>query len=135
MLNREHQAGTLVRLHLLAAYILQVLHHEMGTTLFNLLARMARAHRNDYGAGRDASLNAARRVFKDDTTRGLVAEALGGKEERVRRGFARAEAWVVRRDRHFWRDNAHACKAAMRCSHIFARQSRCDRNCRDRGGE
>ena len=49
MLHCKHQAGPLVRLHLLTAHILQVLHYKMGTALFDLFARVARAHSNDYG--------------------------------------------------------------------------------------
>ena len=61
MLDRKHQAGPLLRLHLFTAYILQVLHHEMGTTLLDLFARVVRrAHSDDNGAGCNASLNTAR---------------------------------------------------------------------------
>jgi hypothetical protein len=58
---------------------------------------------------RDASLDPARRIFKDDAARGTIAEALGG-EERVRRGLSRAQTWVVRRDGHFGWDDAHSEK-------------------------
>lgn len=116
MLHCKHQADTLVCLHLLTAYVLQVLHYKVGTALFDLIARVARAHSDDYGTGRNASLNTTRRIFKDDTSRGLVAEALGGEEERVRRRLARAESWVVRRDGHFGRDDTGPDEATMRCS-------------------
>jgi hypothetical protein len=113
MLDCEHKAGSLVRLYLLAVYILQVLHHIVGAALLDLPARVARAHRNDYGAGGDAGPDAARRVFEYDAALGAVAEALGRKEERVRRRLARTKAWVVRRDRDFGRDDAHSRKTSM----------------------
>jgi len=116
MLDCEHQAGSLVCVDLLAAHILQVLHHKMRATLLDLSTRMARAYGNNDGPRSDASLDPARRIFKDDAARGTVAEALGGEEERVRRGLSRAQAWAIRRDRHFGRDNAHSRNTAMRCS-------------------
>jgi len=105
MLHCKYQAGPLVRLHLLTAYIFQVLHYKVDTSLFDLFARMARAHSNDYGTGRNASLNPSWLIFEDNTSRGLVAEALSSEEKRVRRGFARSQSWVVRSDRHFGWDN------------------------------
>jgi hypothetical protein len=90
MLDCEHQAGSLVCLDLLAAHVLQVLHHKMRATLLDLSTRMARAYGNNDGPRSDASLDPARRIFKDDAARGTVAEALGGEEERVRRGLPRA---------------------------------------------
>ena len=117
MLDCEHQAGSLVCLDLLAAYILQVLHHKMCPTFLDLSARMARAYGDNDGPRRDASPDPARRIFKDDAARGKVlAEALGGEEERVRRGLSRAQTWVVRRDGHFGWDDAHSRKTATRCS-------------------
>ena len=46
----------------------------------------------------------------------MVAEALSSEEERVRRGLARAQSWVVRSDRYFGRDDIHSAEATMRCS-------------------
>jgi len=73
----------------------------MRATLLDLSARMARAYGNNDGPHRDASLDPARRIFKDDAARGTVAGALGSEEEQVRRGLSRAQAWVIRRDRYF----------------------------------
>ena len=87
MLDRRHQARSLVRLNLLAEHILHDLQHKMGTTVLDLSAKVARAHGNDDDAGRDASLDPARRIFEDDAARGTIAEAPGGEEERVRRGL------------------------------------------------
>jgi len=116
MLDCGHQAGSLVCLDLLAAHIIQVLHHKMRATLLDLSPRMARAYGNNDGPRRDGSLDPARRIFKDDAARGTVAEALGGEEERVRSGLSRAQTWVIRRDGHFGRDDAHSRKTALRCS-------------------
>jgi hypothetical protein len=44
---------------------------------------MARGYGNNDAPRRDASLDPARRIFKDDAARGTVTEALGGEEERV----------------------------------------------------
>ena len=77
---------------------------------------MARAYGNNDGPRRDASLDFARLIFKDDAARGTVAEAFGGEEERVWRGLSRAQTWVVRRDGHFGRDDAHSRKTAAHCS-------------------
>ena len=60
MLNCKHQAGPLIRLHFLTAYILQVLHYEVGTTVLDLFVRVARAYSNHYGTGRNASLDPTR---------------------------------------------------------------------------
>ena len=116
MLDCEHQAGSLNCLDLLAVHIVQVLHHKMRATLLDLLARVARAYGNNDDPRRDASLDPARRIFKDDAVRGTVAEALGGEEEWVRRGLSHAQAWVIRHDRYFGRDDAHSRKTVMRCS-------------------
>jgi hypothetical protein len=118
MVDCEHQAGPLLCFDLLAAHILQVLHHKMRPTLLDLSPRMARAYGNNDRPRCDASLDPARRIFKDEAARGTVAEALGGdsEEERVRRGLSRAQAWVIRRDRSFGREDAHSKKTATRCS-------------------
>ena len=60
MLDCENQGGSLVCLYLLAAHILQVLHHKMRATLLDLSARVARAYGNNDGPRRDASLDPAR---------------------------------------------------------------------------
>ena len=116
MLDCKHQACSLIRLYLFAANIFQILHHKVRATRPDLFARVARANGNDYGTCRNTSLYAVRRIFKDDATRGTVAEALGREEERVRRWLARAEAWVVCCDRHFGRGDAYSRKTAMRCT-------------------
>lgn len=116
MLDCKHQACSLIRLYLFAANISQILHHKVRATRPDLFARVARAHGNDYGTGRNTSLYAVRRIFKDDAARSTVTETLGREEERVRRWFTRAEAWVVCCDRHFGRGDAHSRKTAMRCT-------------------
>jgi len=116
MLDRKHQPRPLVRLYLFAANILQILHHKVRATISDLFARVARAYGNDDGTGCDTSPDAVRRIFKDDAARGTVAEAPRREEERVRRRLARAEAWVVCRDCHFGRGDAHSRKTAVRCT-------------------
>ena len=57
---------------------------------------MARGYGNNDAPRRDASLDPARRIFKDDAARGTVTEALGGEEERVcARAFPRAGPGVL----------------------------------------
>ena len=60
MLDRKHQPRPLVRLYRFAANILQILHHKVRSTISDLFARVARAHGNDYGTGRDPSPDAVR---------------------------------------------------------------------------
>ena len=118
MFHRKHQAGPLFCFYHLTAYILQILHHKVSATLFDLSARVARAHCNNNGTSRNPGFYPTGRIFEDDAPRGLIAKALSSEEERVWRGLAGTKSRVVRRDRHFGRDNTHSGKATMRCSCI-----------------
>ncbi|PIL22392.1 hypothetical protein GSI_15080 [Ganoderma sinense ZZ0214-1] len=75
---------------------------------------MARAHRNDGRARRDARADARGRVLKHDTPLRIVPELLRCEQERVGRRLARLEALVVRGDRDLRGSDADTRHATVR---------------------
>ena len=77
-----------------------ILDEVMRATVLDLVARVARAERDDSRAARDARADARGRVLEDDASLGVVAQAGRGEEEWVWGGLAGLETLVVCGDRH-----------------------------------
>ena len=110
LLNMEPQPATRAYL---TAHLLHILHKVMRPAFLDLLARVARAHRDDGRARRDARADAGGRVLEDDAALRVEAEALGGEEEGVRSRFTGFETFVVGGDGDGRRSNTDTGHATI----------------------
>lgn len=97
----------------LAVHAVHVLHDIVRTAVGDLVTGVGGADCNDDRAASYACADTRRRVLPDETTLGVVPEALGGEDEWVRRGLAGLETLVAGGDGYRRRDDSDAGHGAI----------------------
>ena len=103
-----------VKVNGFTADFFHVLNDVVCPAISNSLPLMAGAHGDDNRARCNTCTDAGRRVFDDNTTLRVEAEAFGCKQEGVGGRLASLEAFVVRGDGYLGRCDADARHAAIR---------------------